>query len=133
MDVSVALTTDNPPFWSNAKNTRGALTIDFPNLSHLKKKTGGTLTINFQNLSHLKKSNKGDPYYQFSKYESPEKKKTRGSPYYQFSKFESLEKKVRVPPLCFGKMMKKSNLKIQKNKGVICKGGLSVGNATDGI
>ena len=68
---SVALTTDNPPSDQMPKIQRGVICSEF------EKKQGGTLTINFQNLSHLKK-NKGGPYYQFSKFESPEKKNKGG-------------------------------------------------------
>ena len=99
---------------ANLKKTRGDPYYQFSKFESPEKKQGGTFTTNFQNLSHLKKSNKGDPYY-------------------QFSKFESLEKKVRVLPCVLEKLMKKSNLKIQKNKGglSVSGGGLSVGNATD--
>ena len=50
-------------------------------------------------VANLKKKNtRGDPYYQFSKFESLEKK-TRGDPYYKYSKFESPENIKQGGPL----------------------------------
>ena len=81
------MTTDNPPFWPNVKNTRGVICSEFE-----KKNTRGDPYYFLEKYLKDEKITRGDPYYFLEKHIKGEKI-TRGDPYYEFSKFESFEKK----------------------------------------
>ena len=89
-------------------------------LAKLKKIQGGSLLWIFK-IWAIKKS-KGRPLLWISKLQSLEKKNKRG-PLLSIFEIWVISKKSKCSPLCFGKMMKNSDLKIQKKGGLSLRGG----------